>query len=255
MSIQQQQQFNVLLIGDDCLDVYQYGTVERLSPEAPVPVFKASGKVELPGMAGNVRRNLETLGCRLNFISRTYSRKTRLIDVKSKQHIVRIDEDHIASEPLEIVTALPPGYDAIVISDYDKGTVSTQLIKDLREEFKGPIFVDTKKRELHHFEGCFVKINEYEYNRLQTKCSDIIVTCGERGVDYKDEFWLAEDVDVSDVTGAGDTFLAALTFEYLRTGSIHKSIPFAIKASTVTVQHVGVYAPTLEEINAIKRNG
>jgi bifunctional ADP-heptose synthase (sugar kinase/adenylyltransferase) len=255
MIIQQQQQFNVLLIGDDCLDVYQYGTVDRLSPEAPVPIFKASSKVELPGMAGNVRRNLAMLGCDVNFLSSTYSRKTRLIDVKSKQHIVRIDEDQHDPQPLEIVTALPPGYDAIVVSDYDKGTVSTQLIRELREEFEGPIFVDTKKRELHHFEGCFVKINEYEYNRLQTICSDVIVTRGEKGVSYRDKFWPAEDVDVSDVTGAGDTFLAALTFEYLRTGSIAESIPFAIKASTVTVQHVGVYAPTLEEINAIRRNG
>ena len=255
MSIQQQKLFNVLVIGDDCLDVYQYGTVERLSPEAPVPVFKASHSVELPGMAGNVRRNLEALGCTTAFLSNTYSRKTRLIDAKSKQHIVRIDEDHQASTPLEIVTKIPSVYDAIVVSDYNKGTVSTGLIQELRAEFDGPIFVDTKKRELHHFEGCFVKINQHEHDLLQTKCSDIIVTCGEDGVRYKDNFWTSINVDVSDVTGAGDTFLAALAFEYLQTGSICQSVPFAIKASTITVQHVGVYAPTLEEINAVKWNG
>lgn len=254
MNTQQPTSYNVLVIGDDCLDIYQYGTVERLSPEAPVPIFKASHSVELPGMAGNVRRNLEALGCATNFLSGTYSRKTRLIDVKSKQHIVRIDEDHQAANPIEIVTKIP-SYDAIVVSDYNKGTVSTNLIQELRADFDGPIFVDTKKRELHHFEGCFVKINQHEYDLLQTKCSDLIVTCGENGVRFRDQFWSSINVDVNDVTGAGDTFLAALAFEYLRTGSIHQSIPFAIRASTVTVQHVGVYAPTLEEINAVKWNG
>jgi sugar/nucleoside kinase (ribokinase family) len=58
----------------------------------------------------------------------------------------------------------------------------------------------------------------------------------------------AESVEVVDVTGAGDTFLAALTYQFLETQNIAAAIRFAIKASTITVQHFGVYAPTLEEI-------
>jgi sugar/nucleoside kinase (ribokinase family) len=54
---------------------------------------------------------------------------------------------------------------------------------------------------------------------------------------------------VIDVCGAGDTFLAALAYEYLNTdGNMEAAVEFAIRASAVTVQHTGVYAPTLEEI-------
>jgi sugar/nucleoside kinase (ribokinase family) len=55
-------------------------------------------------------------------------------------------------------------------------------------------------------------------------------------------------VEVVDVTGAGDTFLAALTYQYLDTGNIEQAIRFANIASAVTVQHLGVYAPTLKEM-------
>ena len=67
-NIQQPTQFNILLVGDDCVDVYQYGTVDRISPEAPVPIFKYSHEERKPGMAGNVACNLEALGCRVNYL-------------------------------------------------------------------------------------------------------------------------------------------------------------------------------------------
>jgi len=62
MDTQQLKSFKILLIGDNCLDVYRYGSVDRISPEAPVPVFKFSHEETKPGMAGNVARNLEALG-------------------------------------------------------------------------------------------------------------------------------------------------------------------------------------------------
>jgi sugar/nucleoside kinase (ribokinase family) len=58
----------------------------------------------------------------------------------------------------------------------------------------------------------------------------------------------APEVEVVDVTGAGDTFLSALTFGYLKYNNIDEAIRLAIKASSLTVQHMGVYAPKLEEI-------
>ena len=250
MSTQQQKQFNVLLIGDDGLDVYQYGNIDRISPEAPVPVFSYVYSERRLGMASNVYINLTQLGCGVNFLHGERSVKTRLVDIKSKQQIVRIDRDEectpVVVDDIDLST-----YDAIVISDYNKGTVSYELIEQIRERFDGPVFIDTKKRHLHRFEGCFVKINTYEYDRAESKCSDLIVTCGQDGVAYKAECYPAIKVEVSDVTGAGDTFLSALVFEYLKTSDMSESIKFAIKASTVTVQHYGVYAPTLEEINAL----
>jgi sugar/nucleoside kinase (ribokinase family) len=79
-------------------------------------------------------------------------------------------------------------------------------------------------------------------------CPNLIVTLGANGSRLGDTVYPSNAVEVSDVTGAGDTFLAALVYKYLETTDITQAIPFANRASAVTVQHYGVYAPTLEEI-------
>jgi D-beta-D-heptose 7-phosphate kinase/D-beta-D-heptose 1-phosphate adenosyltransferase len=253
-NIQQQKQFKILLIGDDCLDVYQYGTVDRISPEAPVPVLKYSHKEERPGMARNVKSNLENLGCEVLYSAGNTNIKTRLIDIRSKQQIVRIDKD-VNSFPLigkAIIAKLSAfEFDAIVISDYNKGTVSYELVEELRKEFKGPIFVDSKKHDLKRFEGCIIKINQHEFDQLVSKPSeetDLIVTYGDNGVVWGVHAFAAKRVEVADVCGAGDTFLSALCYQYLNTHDMSQAIKFAISASAVTVQHLGCYAPTLKEI-------
>jgi D-beta-D-heptose 7-phosphate kinase/D-beta-D-heptose 1-phosphate adenosyltransferase len=246
MVIQQQKQYKILLIGDNCTDVYQYGTVDRISPEAPVPVFKFSHEESRPGMAGNVYNNLVALGCNVYPVYGETSTKTRLIDTRSKQQIVRIDTDvHSASAA---ITYKLDNYDAIVISDYNKGTVSYELIETLRKDYFGPIFVDTKKTDLARLEGCIVKINSLEFSQIKTRCSNMIVTLGAVGADWDNEIFPAPKVEVSDVCGAGDTFLSALAYWYIRSKDMEQSVKFAIKSSSVTVQHLGVYAPSLEEI-------
>ncbi len=245
---QPQTRFKILLLGDDCTDIYKYGSVDRISPEAPVPVFIPKYDIVKDGMAGNVRKNLEALGCQVNYLFGKTSTKTRLIDTRSKQQIVRIDND-IISDPITIDSELPTVYDAIVISDYNKGTVSYELIEELRKEFSGPIFVDTKKTDLARLEGCFIKINELENSRATSfPTAGLIVTYGDRGVVYDEFAFGARNVEVADVCGAGDTFLAAVCYQYLNTVNMHLAISFAINASAVTVQHLGNYAPTLEEI-------
>ena len=154
--------FRSLLLGDSCVDVYQYGVVDRMSPEAPVPVFKPVTEEKRPGMAANVNTNLKALGLDVAFITGQESTKTRLIDTRSRQQIVRVDND-IKSDPLEFATEIPRVYHAIVISDYNKGLITYELVEELRKEFPGPIFIDTKKQDLKRFEGCIVKINEVEY--------------------------------------------------------------------------------------------
>jgi bifunctional ADP-heptose synthase (sugar kinase/adenylyltransferase) len=184
----------------------------------------------------------------VSFITGQESVKTRLIDSRSKQQIVRIDAD-IKNEPLAFETEIPKIYHAIVISDYNKGLITYELIEELRKEFPGPIFIDTKKQDLKRFEGCIVKINEVEYKARHSDCTDMIVTLGKEGALYKHKMYPAPEIDVTDVCGAGDTFLAALAYEYLYTdGNMESAIQFAIRASAVTVQHTGVYAPRLEEI-------
>ena len=245
---QQQKPYKILLIGDNCTDIYQYGIIDRLSPEAPIPIFVPTHSEERDGMAGNVANNLEALGCQVNYLFGETSTKTRLIDSRSKQQIVRIDND-IVSTPITFDTDIPDVYDAVVVSDYNKGTVSYELIEELIA-LSIPIFIDTKKSDLERFQGAWVKINELEYNKITSECSGLIVTRGAKGADviHHSISCPAPRVEVTDVTGAGDTFLAALVVEYLNTNSIAKAVNFAVKASAVTVQHLGVYAPSLKEI-------
>ena len=246
---QQQKQYRILLIGDNCIDVYQYGTVDRISPEAPVPIFKYSHKEQRAGMAGNVSNNLQALGCRVNYLHSETSMKTRLIDSRSRQQMIRIDDD-VDATPVEFATAIPDIYDAVVISDYNKGTVTYELMEEVIASVKCPVFIDTKKTDLARLQGAWVKINELEYSKITSECSGLIVTRGAKGasVIHHQFHSPAPQVEVADVTGAGDTFLSALTYCYLNTRSIGQAVEFAVKASAVTVQHLGVYAPTLQEL-------
>lgn len=251
MDIQQQKKFNILLIGDACEDTYTYGYVNRISPEAPVPIFEPHYTIHHDGMAGNVRKNLEALGCDVNFLHGAVSKKNRLIDHRTKQQLLRLDND-AESKPISFETGIPPVYDAIVISDYNKGTVDYQLIEDLAREVTVPIFIDTKKTDLARMGGCYVKINALEKSRVTSyhpEFDHLIVTHGDKGAEWNGWVYPAETAgDVTDVCGAGDTFLAALVYKFLQTKHMPDAIKFAIKASAITVQHVGVYAPRLEEI-------
>lgn len=245
--------FNILLLGDNGVDQYQYGTVDRISPEAPVPIVTYSHTVTKPGMAANVRENLLELNCDIAFVHGLKTCvKTRVIDIRSNQQLLRIDQD-LDSKPIKLELIALSDYDAIVISDYDKGSITYEIIQQVRNNYVGPVFVDTKKTDLARLEGCIVKINLLEYNKLTSKPSantDLIVTHGDKGVEWNGTKFTAKKVEVSDVCGAGDTFLAALAYGYLEYKTMKTAIEFAIKASAVTVQHVGVHAPTLGEINA-----
>jgi bifunctional ADP-heptose synthase (sugar kinase/adenylyltransferase) len=246
MGTAQPKKFKILLIGDNCVDVYQYGTIDRLSPEAPVPIFVPTYKEERDGMAGNVHKNLLTLGCDVQLVCGHASKKTRLVDARSRQQIARIDED-VRSIP--IVNLDPTGFDAIVISDYNKGVVSYELIEKMISS-KIPVFIDTKKSDLDRMQGAWVKINELEYSRIKSECTGLIVTRGSKGAEaIHHGIWsMPPKVEVVDVTGAGDTFLAALAYQWLVTQDIKSAIEFANKAASITVQHLGVYAPSIKEI-------
>lgn len=245
---QQQTKYKILLIGDNCTDVYQYGVVDRISPEAPVPIFKLLYEERRPGMAGNVEHNLKALDCNVTYLHSETSIKTRLVDKRSNQHIVRIDNDAKCSL-IKLDSNMSLDYDAIVVSDYDKGSVSYELIEQLIDT-KIPTFIDTKKTDLARLEGAWVKINELEQSKVKSVCTGLIVTKGAKGAEsiHYNLSCAAPSVEVADVTGAGDTFLAAFTFMWLSTNSLELAMRYAIQAASITVQHFGVYAPTKEEI-------
>ena len=129
-----QKQFKVLLIGDSCVDQYVYGTCDRINPEAPVPILKYSRKESVDGMAYNVRNNLQAFGLDVTTITQEEDIfKTRYIDERYSQQILRVDtEGHLK----------PLGYDlpqdrfnALVISDYDKGFITSKRLFELVEWF------------------------------------------------------------------------------------------------------------------------
>ena len=242
----------VLLIGDSCEDRYFYGDVKRLNPEAPVPILEYKRGVTSKGMVWNVKENLRSFGVEV-YLSTHPEKiiKTRYIDEKSNQQIMRYDEEpKIEPLPFDFPTEWNTLYDALVISDYDKGFLTTEKIFELSSRFVGPVFIDSKKTNLP--EDAYIKINELEYEKMAyCNYENLIITRGGKGAEYKGDLYPAEKVNVFDVVGAGDTFLAALTYGYLKYGRIDKAIPLANKAAAVAVSHRGTYVLTKEDINEI----
>ncbi len=243
----------ILVIGDSCIDKFIYGGVNRICPEAPVPVFNPIYQTENPGMAANVAENVKSLGidvvltCNSNLIT-----KTRYVDKKSNQMLLRVDDNDVANPIIDIdkyTIEFLSQYDAVIISDYNKGFISEDDIKRISSNHS-LVFMDTKKLLGNWAINCtFIKLNEHEYsknkqfinNNLDTFNNKIIITLGEEGCKYKNEiFPVKKLIEVKDVSGAGDTFISAFVGEYLKTKNIKKSINFAQKCSSFVVSKKGV---------------
>jgi len=250
-STQLPKKYKILLIGDSCIDEYIYGTCDRISPEAPVPILRYSTSIKKEGMAANVKNNLLAFGHDVQFITnREQITKTRFIDEKTNTHVLRMDNE-VDIAPIDILPDNINQYDALVISDYNKGFLLDNYLIKLRQSFNGPIFVDTKKRNLDIFDGCYVKINNAEYELAKTYTDNIIITTGKTGAKYKNKIYPSVPVNVYDVCGAGDTFLAALVHSYITTNNIDIAIHYANKAAAIAIQHMGVYVLTNEDIGSL----
>jgi bifunctional ADP-heptose synthase (sugar kinase/adenylyltransferase) len=207
-------------------------------------------------MAANVHANLKNLNIDADFIHNAEPIiKTRYLDQKSGQHLLRVDaEDNIV--PWSRLTPYPiDSYDAIIISDYNKGFLKYDDIEYIVKTVRCPVFIDTKKTRLADFappfasDHVYVKINELESKKAITLSDNLIVTLGGQGAQFKGKVYPTKKVEVMDVCGCGDTFLAALVAQYLYTKDIEKAIIFANVAAGITVQHLGNYAPTYDEID------
>ena len=242
----------VLLIGDSCEDRYFYGDVKRLNPEAPVPILEYKRGVTSKGMVWNVRENLMAFG--VEVYTSTHPEeiiKTRFIDEKSNQQILRSDEEpEITPLSFEFPDEWKSTYDALVISDYDKGFITQEKLFELSNWFQGPVFIDTKKTCIPG--NAFIKVNESEFKKITHFIPDnMIITKGGEGTEYQGKLYPAEKVNVFDVVGAGDTFLAALTYGYLKYGRMEEAIPLANKAAAVAVSHRGTYVLTEEDVQKL----
>lgn len=184
-------QAHVVVVGDVMLDRFISGTVERISPEAPIPIFKVTGETRMLGGAGNVVRNLATLGAATHFVGvigndRTGDEVASLLDqedrataslltddarpttlkaryVAAGQQMLRADEEK--SGPLTpalradllnaVETVLQPG-SVLVLSDYGKGVLGKGLARDLIKMAEGKdiaVLVDPKGKDFSIYRG------------------------------------------------------------------------------------------------------
>lgn len=253
----------VLVMGDSCRDYFQYGKCERLSPEAPVPVFKPTNMVGGGGMAYNVYSNLKALGIECEIITNSdMPIKTRYVDEVSNQMLLRVDEndsvDRIIIEELEGIDFTK--YDLVVISDYNKGFLNEKDIEYIGGKHS-QVFIDTKKKLNTWCDNILcIKINEKEYlNNLEyfNKRNNyyVVVTKGKNGAMFNNgtnnnfkDFPIEDEHDVRDLSGAGDTFLAGLVAEFIKNNDICCAIKFANKCASWAVTQKGIVVVNLNMI-------
>jgi D-glycero-beta-D-manno-heptose-7-phosphate kinase len=235
-----------LAIGDACRDVYISGDSTRKNPEAAAPLLNNLVTEVRDGMAANVANNLRALGADVTTIlpPEPWTEKQRYIDARHGTQLLRVDYDR-PSDPLGDLPDLA-GFDAVLVSDYDKGFVSYDIMRQL--DGRIPLFVDTKKRNLGLMTEAWVKINELENSLLVFPPKNLVVTLGSKGSRTADHVAPAQRIDVVDPCGAGDTYLAAFAWSMVHKQDVYAAMVFANNAAAVTCQHRGTYAPTLEEI-------
>lgn len=241
----------ISVIGDIIIDKYVYGTSTRLSPEAPVPIVTHQRTVETQGGAGLVYNNLKSLGVDVDLFDYYYPKSTKTRVLCDGHYITRIDDDVIANSDdiFDKITAQDwSEYEYVILSDYNKGTL--EYAKDIIEHlnsFGCKVIVDPK-RDCSHYEGAWlVKPNFSEYTKFNfnTWKGNIITTNADKEVVAKidsEEYIIPVDkVEVSDVTGAGDCFMAGFVYGLTKNYDYKKCVETAIRGSTESVKHVGTY--------------
>jgi len=248
----------VLVLGDVIIDKYIYGTSERLSPEAPVPVVKYQREVETLGGAGLVYENLKRLGVDVTLFEteQPSSIKTRVIC--DGHYITRIDDDKHADSTSVLETIELQDfseYEYVILSDYNKGVLdeSLEIIEHINK-FNCKIIVDPKEHSTHYIGAWLVKPNYKEFgdfgftnwqgNIITTNAGDNVVA-SINNVVYNIP---VEPVEVSDVTGAGDCFLAAFVYGLTKQYNHRHCLELAVKGSREAVKHVGTHTLTVSDL-------
>jgi bifunctional ADP-heptose synthase (sugar kinase/adenylyltransferase) len=237
-----------LVIGESCRDIFYYGSCERLCPEAPAPVFNPLEVKESSGMAHNVRDNIRALGYECDLVTNENWQqvtKTRYIHKATNQLFIRVDVGDDIVPRCDVSEIKLDKYKIIIISDYCKGFLTPRDIEHIARNH-GCVFLDTKKDLgpwCDHVN--YIKINNIEYERTKEKITPkmrerMIITLGQDGCLYRDKTFPVQKVEIKDVSGAGDTFIAGLVVEYSRTRDIEKAAVFANECATQVVQKRGV---------------
>jgi D-glycero-beta-D-manno-heptose-7-phosphate kinase len=301
----------VLVLGDVMLDEFVWGDVTRISPEAPVPVVDVRRESMHLGGAANVLANLVALGARGSVVgvvgddaagrrlqtglselgsqaqyllidaSRPSTTKTRII--AHSQLVVRADRE--SRSPVtgkleeKIVSCLKDALrqaDAFVVSDYDKGVVTSSILREILPVAYGrvPVLIDPKLRNFNSYRpATLVTPNHLEALRMSDTedhsddgslhaakvirdklgCDAVLITRGDRGMmllegDGRPVFVETAAREVYDVTGAGDTVIAALAGALASGATMIEAASFANHAAGIVVGKVGTATATAEEL-------
>ena len=300
----------ILVIGDLMIDHYLWGSCDRISPEAPVQIVDVKKESLVLGGAGNVINNLRAMNSNVDVISvigkddvanelktllnqievssemlivensRKTSKKSRLI--ASQQQVLRYDmesvEDISQNSEKEIIEKLSINikkYDSIILSDYGKGVLTTNLTKTIikiANENKVKVLVDPKGKDYSKYRGAYtltpnkkeaieatnieIKDNsslELAIKQIKESCDleVALITLGENGIalfDYDLKIQPTVAKEVYDVTGAGDTVIASIAFALANNLNIQEAVNFANLAAGVVVSKLGSATVTLDEI-------
>jgi rfaE bifunctional protein kinase chain/domain len=305
-------QAKILVTGDLMLDEYVWGEARRISPEAPVPVVSVEKTDHTLGGAGNVIRNLSTLGGRVRAVAltgddrdadrifeeikalgvdssgiirdpgRPTTRKTRIM--AAGQHVLRIDRevqkkisgDIFASAKKRLEDWVPEA-DLVIVSDYDKGLVTRDLMKDLTalaRKNRKPTLVDPKGLDFSKYAGASVitpnKKEAAKATRIDItdesslfeagkKLLDIagvekaLITCGkdgmalfERGLEPRRI--MSRPRQVFDVSGAGDTTIATLALALAAGAGFFEAARTANAAAGIVVAKPGTASVSRREL-------
>ena len=296
----------IVIVGDIMLDQYIIGKVSRISPEAPVPVLEITTENYCLGGAGNVALNLEALGANYllvgvigddnsgrKILEKLKDKRGVFIDkgrptiVKTRiiahhQHVVRVDREKripIAPElEMKIINFLMnEKFDGLIISDYNKGTITESLLKNLliyTSKNNIPVFVDPKVEHFNFYSPVtLITPNQLEVegvlNRniygdeevekagkeILTKINTkyLIITRGEKGMsvfirDNKVIHIPTVAKEVYDVTGAGDTVIATASLCLLSGADILESAVLANFAAGIVVGKLGTATVNVQEL-------
>ena len=291
----------ISVIGDIILDKYVLGDVNRISPEAPVPIIKERDIFYRLGGAANVAANLVSLGAstnlfgiigkdeegkltkkllkknNINFRSKITSLNTILKTryVSNNAQLLRVDREtkfsYLSSKSLFNYLKKDKSK-VIIVSDYDKGTLT--FLNDYLKKKEDKIYlIDPKGENFDKYKGCYLMtpnfkeisdiigynlskknfLNECQNLRRRLELKYLIVTMGSEGVimfSAKDKYlsFATIKTEVTDITGAGDTFLATLSYYLSKNKKIDFCIRQAIKAATISVSKFGTSTINIKEI-------
>lgn len=302
----------ILVIGDLILDRYIWGRVSRISPEAPVPIVEVTSENYLLGGAANVAHNIASLGGHATvagvagrdrggeilgsmlaerglrsegvlYGSRPTTMKTRVI--AHSQQVVRFDredknrvEGKLLKNLMEYLKREIPLHDAVIISDYKKGMVSAELVKEVLKRAKPEKIFVAVDPKIGHFH-CYRKVSLITPNLHEASsasgieirdekslikagktllkklgCGAVLITRGEYGMSLfqRDRAVHIPTAakNVFDVTGAGDTVIAAFTLAYSAGASMEESAVIANHAAGIVVGEVGTAVVTPDQLKS-----